>query len=174
MSFHLRSPTESDIPRLAALGRDTFVETFGPLYSEKDLQFFLTDVYSDLAVARELADPTLTHQVIEHQGDLIGFAKIGPVHVPIENPSPGAMEIGQVYLRQQFLGQGLGETLLTWALDQLTATGASEIYLSVFSENKRAIRFYQKHGFQKCGEYGFPVGDQIDLEWIMRRNGQAS
>jgi ribosomal protein S18 acetylase RimI-like enzyme len=174
MSLHLRTPIESDIPRLAKLGRDTFIETFGPLYSEKDLQSFLTEVYSDATVAQELADPTLTHQVIEHQDDLIGFAKIGPVHLPIENPAPGAMEIWQIYLRQEFLGQGLGELLLTWALDQLTVAGASEIYLSVFSENDRAIRFYQKHHFQKCGEYGFPVGDQIDQEWIMRRTAQPS
>ena len=174
--FHpssLRSPTQSDIPALASLGRDTFIETFGPLYTPNDLQTFLSDVYSDQVVAEEVADPRLIHQVIEHQDELIAFIKIGSVHVPTKNPLPDAMEIWQIYVRQSFLGHGLGDLLMTWAFDQFALQQAPEIYVSVFSENERAIRFYQKYGFEKHGEYEFPVGDQIDLEWIMKKNSNS-
>lgn len=58
---------------------------------------------------------------------------------------------------------------MEWAMNYFRSINTDEIYVSVFSENPRAIRFYQKYGFEKIGEYGFPVGDQVDLEWIMRK-----
>ena len=155
---------------MASLGRDTFVETFGTLYKKKDLNHFLLEVYSAEVIAEELADPKLTHRVIEANGQLIGFIKVGPVHVPIKSPSPNAAEIWQIYVRQSHLGQGIGDQLMGWAMDHFETIQASEIYVSVFSENPRAIRFYQKYGFHKIDEYGFPVGDQIDLEWIMKKS----
>ena len=167
--FILRAPSIEDLSALASLGRETFIETFGTLYSPKDLQSFLTQVYSEEVVAEELADSTLTHRVIEYQGTLIAFIKLGPVHVPAKSPAPDAAEVWQIYVRQSFLGKGLGDRLMNWAMDHFSSIKASEIYVSVFSENPRAIRFYEKYGFQKIDEYGFPVGDQIDLEWIMRR-----
>lgn len=170
----LKSPTLQDASKLASLGRHTFIETFGSLYKPEDLEAFLTKVYSDETIAEELADPHLIHQVVTHQDDFIAFIKIGPVHVPVKNPLPGAMEIWQLYVRREFLGQGLGDLLMDWAFAQFKAHHASELYVSVFSENERAIRFYQKYGFEKMGEYGFPVGDQIDLEWIMKKNCSSS
>lgn len=172
--MQLRAPTPDDLPKLARLGRDTFIETFGTLYTPEDLNHFLQKVYAENVIAEELADPKLTHQVIEHHDDLVAFIKIGPVHVPATNPAPDAMEIWQIYVRRKFISRGLGKRLMTWADEEFQKRNAGDIYVSVFSENVRAIFFYQGHGFQKIGEYGFPVGMQIDLEWIMLRPSPTS
>ena len=166
-SFNLRSPDLSDLCALAELGRDTFIETFGDLYTPEDLQAFLTGVYSEEVVAEELNNPDLHFQILTKGNEFVGYAKIGPVHVPVKTPDPAAMELWQLYVRQEFIGQGLGKKLMTWANEQFVARNASDIYVSVFSENERAIRFYESLGFRKVGEYGFEVGQQIDLEWIM-------
>ena len=171
--FQLRTPSLKDLGALAELGRTTFVETFGDLYTPEDLHAFLTEVYSEKSVSEELNNPDLQFQVLTQEEELVGFAKIGPVHVPTKNPAPSAMELWQLYVRQEFLGQGLGKKLMTWAAEQFASRKATDIYLSVFSENERAIRFYQSHGFKKIGEYGFPVGNQIDLEWIMHKIGSS-
>ena len=171
--FQLRTPSLKDLGALAELGRTTFVETFGDLYTPEDLHAFLTEVYSEKSVSEELNNPDLQFQVLTQEEKLVGFAKIGPVHVPTKNPAPSAMELWQLYVRQEFLGQGLGKKLMTWAAEQFASRKATDIYLSVFSENERAIRFYQSHGFKKIGEYGFPVGNQIDLEWIMHKIGSS-
>lgn len=168
--FQLRAPEVADTVKLASLGRVTFIETFAPLYEKEDLDHFLGEVYSDGAVAKELADPKLTHRVIEFETELVGFIKVGPVHVPAKSPLLNAAEIWQIYVRQSFLGKGLGDLLMEWAIDHFASLNTPEIYVSVFSENPRAIRFYEKYGFKKIAEYGFPVGDQIDLEWIMKKN----
>lgn len=40
------------------------------------------------------------------------------------------------------------------------------IYLSVFSENQGAHRFYQRWGFSKHSEYEYMVGNHADHEFI--------
>ena len=167
--LQLRTPSLDDLGALAQLGSDTFVETFGDLYRPEDLQSFLTGVYSEKSVLEELNNPDLHFQVLTKGDDFVGYAKIGPVHVPAENPSPAAMELWQLYVRQEFIGQGLGKTLMAWAEAQFATRKASEVYISVFKENERAIRFYKSHGYEIVGEYGFKVGKQIDRELIMRK-----
>ena len=168
-SLQMRTPTMDDLARLSALGRETFVETFGSRYPLVDLQTFLQQVYSESAVATELNDSQLRFQVIDDGQELVAFTKIGPVHVPLDKPPDDGMEIWQLYVRQRLLGRGLGTQLMQWADRQFIASGASQVFVSVFSENHRALRFYQRHGFGKFGEYGFRVGTQIDREWIMCR-----
>jgi len=46
--------------------------------------------------------------------------------------------------------------------------GLERIYLNVLSDNERAIRFYEKHGFKYEGEFRKHIcirGEQKDLKW---------
>jgi ribosomal protein S18 acetylase RimI-like enzyme len=165
----LRTPTHDNLSALANLGRDTFVETFGHLYTAENLNDFLVKVYSESSVAEELDRPDLHFQVIGQGDELVAYIKIGPVHVPADNHASDAMEIWQIYVRKEFIGDGFGSLLMDWAEEQFVSRGTSEVYVSVFSENPRAIRFYERYGFEKVGEYGFEIGKHIDLEWIMRK-----
>ena len=66
--------------------------------------------------------------------------------------------------------QQLLETALAW----LEHDGPRTLWLGVWSENFGAQRFYARYGFEKAGEYLFPVGDTHDLEFILRRAPRAS
>lgn len=62
----------------------------------------------------------------------------------------GWTEIEAIHSLPQSWGSGLGESLLDHALAETNArTGAG---LWAFAENKRARRFYEKHGFHFTGE----------------------
>jgi ribosomal protein S18 acetylase RimI-like enzyme len=41
------------------------------------------------------------------------------------------------------------------------------IWLGVWPNNHRAIKFYEKFGFTKVGEHSFPVGETMDTDDIM-------
>ena len=51
---------------------------------------------------------------------------------------------------------------------------ASVIWLGVWSEKHRALRFYARFGFARAGEYDFHVGDTVDHEYILRRDAVVS
>lgn len=168
--LEFRTPRADEAEPLARLGRETFIETFGHQYRPEDLRAFLNEQYAQEAIASEIADPQITLRVLAGGGGLIGFIKLGPLKLPVTNPPKNSHEIRQLYLRQDFTGRGLGERFLTWALAHLEKQHIARLYLSVFSENHGALRFYRRFGFQKCGEYLYPVGQQQDLEFIFFRN----
>ena len=57
------------------------------------------------------------------------------------------------------------DAMLTWLL----ADGPRTLWLSVWSENYGAQRFYARYGFEFAGEYEFLVGAQRDREFMYRR-----
>jgi len=73
----LRPARAADIPALSRLAIDSFVAKFGPLYSEADLNDFLTESLSEPAIAAELANPDRVYRLAERDGQLLGYCKIG-------------------------------------------------------------------------------------------------
>ncbi len=167
-SFHLRSPALNDVDALSQLAIVTFTETFGHLYDPDDLTNFLHQNYCQERIVQRLTDPSNKYQVIECGEELVGFASVGEVRVPIENRTSTDRELRQLYIKRGYQGRGLGRRLMDWAFEEFRADSASNVYLSVYSGNDRAIRFYLQYKFEKIGEYSFLVGKHIDLEWIMK------
>ena len=58
---------------------------------------------------------------------------------------------------------------MDWAIEETGRRGAEEIYLTVFIDNHRARRFYDRYGFEAVGRYDFMVGSQADHDIIMRK-----
>lgn len=166
-------PTPSDIPALSALARLTFNETFGHLYPPEDLQAFFNTTYSEAALAAEVADPDHFWRLIYGEDNTpLAFIQASPVSLPHADADPNHHgEIKRLYVRQSAQGEGLGRRLLTEALDYLSEKYPSAPqWIGVWSENHKAQAIYAARGFEKVGEYGFPVGDTIDLEYILRRD----
>jgi len=161
-----RDAEPDDAATLSALARRTFSETFGHLYDPADLAAFLTR-HTPEAWAEEIADPAFAIRIVEQDGDAIGYAKLGPPSLPFE-PHGIAIELRQFYLLTAAQGTGVAQRLMAWVIDAARARGADSLYLSVFVDNHRARRFYERHGFERIGEYGFMVGNHRDTDDIMR------
>ena len=155
-----------DAATLSELGARSFVETFGHLYSPENLAAFLVN-HSPESWREELADPAFTVRLGEVDGEAVAYAKVGPSSLPVEPDGP-AIELRQIYVLGPWQGAGLAHDLLAWALDEARSRGAAEIYLSVFTENGRARKFYERYGFEYVGDYAFMVGTQADHDLIMR------
>jgi len=157
-----------DAPTIDALFRQGFVDTFGTLYDPKDLAAFFED-FTQETWRSELADPDLAFRLAEDGGVPAGFAKISSVTLPVEPAGPAA-ELRQLYVMKPWHGTGVAQTLMDWVVGEATGRGAAELYLSVFTDNHRAKRFYGRNGFEEVGPYIFMVGSHADQDIIMRRN----
>ena len=166
MTVEYRNAKVDDAPELAELGAATFTDTFGHLYQPDDLAVFLQN-HSVEAWEKELSDPAFEVQVAEKDGRMVGYAKIGPPHLPFE-PRGEAAELRQLYVVEEMKGQGVAHALIDWVIDQARRRRADHLYLSVFTENHRARRFYEKLGFEVEGTYHFMVGNHADEDIVMR------
>ncbi|WP_235927678.1 GNAT family N-acetyltransferase [Sandarakinorhabdus rubra] len=162
-----RDATPADGAVLGGIARATFIDTFGTLYKLEDLATFLAQG-SDAAYAAELADPDIEVRFAETGGTPIGFCKVSSLKLPAPDPAPGAAELRQLYIYKPWQGLGIADMLTRWAMDRARARGAREIWLSVFTENVKARRFYARHGFEEIAPYAFMVGDQADEDILCR------
>ncbi len=162
-----RDATPGDGALLGGIARATFIETFGLIYKLADLEAFLA-AGSDVAYEAELADPDIKVRFAMVGDSPVGFCKIGRLKLPADTQEPTAMELRQLYIFRPWQGEGIANVLTTWALDSARARGAREIWLSVFTENHRARRFYARHGFAEIAPYKFMVGTQADEDILCR------
>lgn len=160
-----RDARSRDAEALSAMAQQSFIETFGPLYSPANLDLFLDQAMSSAAYARQLADPAYRLHLALIEGQPVGFAKVGPNY--FEGYDPAAPCLHQLYVLSAHHGDGVGKRLMAWALETAQTMG-EELYLSVYIDNHRARRFYDRLGFVKVGDYRFMVGNHEDHDIVMR------
>ncbi|MXP28964.1 GNAT family N-acetyltransferase [Porphyrobacter algicida] len=163
-----RDAAINDADRIADLFVATFTEIFGHLYRPEDLASFLAD-HTARKFAAQMADPDYTIRLAELKGALLGYAKLGPLRLPVEAQKPAA-ELCQLYLLPSARGTGVADALMDWTFAEARARGAETLYLSVFTENHRARAFYARQGFREIGPYAFMVGDHADEDIILARD----
>lgn len=166
MTISYRDAVPSDAAALAKLGRATFTETFGHLYRAEDLAAFLLN-HSEEGWKEQLSCPGQVTRIAETNAAAVGYARIGPVKLPVEIEGP-SIELHQLYVLKPWHGSGVARALMSWVLDEARNRGAVTLYLSVYSDNHRARRFYERYGFTFVADYAFMVGEQADADRILR------
>jgi diamine N-acetyltransferase len=167
MSVTYRSADPVDAPSLDRIFKTSFCDAFAHLYRAEDLQLFLSSVgVGDWQ--RQLVDPAYAVRLAEVDGVPVGFVKLGPLKLPVETDGP-ALLLDQLYVLKEHHGSGIARALMDWALDEARRRGARELYLTVYVDNDRARRFYDRDGFEPVGRYDFMVGTHADEDIIMRK-----
>ena len=165
----IRRATPDDADAVSRIATDTFVETFGHLYPPEDLAYFLLNFYSPTAQRLNLEDPDSAMWLLERAGVAIGHVYVGPCGLPHPQASPADGEIKRLYVLRQSHNGGWGARLMQTALDWLQRDGPRTLWVGVWSGNLGAQRFYARYGFERAGEYKYPVGNTLDDEFILRR-----
>ena len=166
----IRRATIDDAERLSDVAERAFVVAFGHLYPPADLAQFLQDSYSVEQHAKYLSDPNCAMWLVERDGQALGYALAGrPCTLPHDEVRPEDGELKRLYVSSTAQGSGVGAKLFEQALGWLERDGPRTLWISVWSENHGAQRFYARYGFGKAGEYEFIVGKQRDHEFMYRR-----
>ncbi len=170
MSLAIRRAGVADAKTLSRIAARTFTETFGHLYPAEDLQAFIEDSYAVDKQAVILGHPDYAVWLLERDGEAVGHAAAGPCGLPHPQASAADGELKRLYLLPGLQNGGWGGKLFQVALDWLERDGPRTLWIGVWSQNLGAQRFYARHGFEKVGEYLFPVGRVRDREFILRRS----
>jgi len=171
----IRPATQTDAEALAVLGRQTFLDTFVAAegfaipYPAEDLSPFLEASFGVEAVQAKLNEPGAAWWVADRNGELLAFANTGPNTLPHPDARPSHAELRRLYVSKAAQGLGLGTKLLTIALDWMEANTDGPLWIGVWSGNVKAQKLYAAYGFEKAGEYDYPVGRWRDHEFILRR-----
>jgi diamine N-acetyltransferase len=168
--MEFRAPRIDEAELVANFGHDSFIESFGHLYTSQDLNLFIASVYTPAVVVAELANPKLRYWIAEDGGKMVGLCKIGfGVTLEYDPGDRKIVELKQLYVFASHHGGTVGQSLMDWAIEQAQRENADDMLLSVYSDNSRAQRFYQRNGFSKIADTYFMVGNQRDDEYLFLR-----
>ena len=166
----IRPALLSEARDLAVLGERLWRETYAGLIPEPNLALHLAGTFGPSQQAAELADPTCRTLVVDADETLAGYALL-KAHAP-EPARPGfhfvkPLEVARFYVDRSLHGTGTAQRLMRAVQDYAAATGHDGVWLQVWEQNPRAIRFYAKAGFMDGGEATFRVGEQVDRDRLL-------
>jgi ribosomal protein S18 acetylase RimI-like enzyme len=172
MSFALRRAGGADAPAVRQLFHDSFTATFGHIYPPHELADFLAEMSDARFRAACDADDHAVMLAEGPGGEPLGYCMLGPqelsAYIPDLLEGRRWWVLRQLYLSEQGKGTGLADALTDWAIAEARARGMQDLYLTVWVENHRARRFYDRHGFVEVGKYPYVVGSTVDDDRILR------
>ena len=168
MNVIIRQASPFDLVALQAIGQKTFAETFAANNSEENLASYLEEGFSEDKLGEELRNENSQFYFALQKEEVIGYLKVNWADAQSENQDPNALEIERIYVLQQYHGTQVGALLYQQALSIAQTRKAPYIWLGVWEENPRAIRFYQKQGFVEFGEHIFQLGDDAQRDVLMK------
>lgn len=177
-SFRIRPAYEADITAVRELACETF-----PLacpssvtaediakhceyqFNEERLRGHLTNLAHYLAVAEDTESGQLLSYLL-----LMAGAEMDPEAYKKLRVRP-SLGIDKLYVREEHHGSGISSVLMDHAVEQAANCGYSSLWLGTNSGNKRALRFYEKQGFDIVGPRIYYVGktrnDDVVLEKLL-------
>lgn len=157
-----------DLERLREVGLAAFREAFEALNNPDDFELYIAKAFDREKLLRELSDPASAFFFAKNGDEAVGYLKVNFPGAQTDPQGENCLEIERIYTFKSFFGQGVGEFLLKAALDIAQANDHDFVWLGVWEANERAIRFYQKHGFEVYDKHDFWLGDDLQTDLLMR------
>lgn len=164
---NIRYANENDSSMLAELGRKTFYDTFIEHNTAEDMAMYLSEHYSAEIQMSEIKDPNTIFLIAEINGMPVGYVKLKGQSKGVGVSGTIPMEMQRIYSVQEYIGKGVGPELMKESIKEAKERGFDCLWLGVWEENERAIKFYEKWGFKKVGNYIFILGEDIQKDFTM-------
>ncbi len=167
-NISIRKASLADVGSLQQIGRQTFYETFAASNSEQNMRVYLEEGFSVDKLTAELQNPDSEFYLAELDHAVIGYLKVNAGASQTELREEHALEIERIYVSQAYHGKQVGQLLYEKALQLAKEAQVDYVWLGVWEENPRAIRFYQKNGFVEFDKHVFILGDDEQTDIMMK------
>lgn len=146
---------------IATIGKKSFRNAFGHLFKSKEELFeYLEYTYEPVKLAKSLRKENNVYLLAFIDGEAVGFSKIKKHSLNDQIEAGAQIELQKIYVLPENHGKGIGTALLKEVKNLAREIYPDYIWLDTPVTNENAIRFYEKNGFRKMGNYYFTIGTQ--------------
>ena len=157
------------MPVLRDLAEETFLETFSGQNTPDNISAYVARAFEIGAVRAEYENAQSSFHFARSGPGLAGYLKLNTGSAQTEQELENAMEIERIYARRACQGRGVGKRLMATALEAAQAAGVDWIWLGVWEHNQKAIAFYEHQGFVPFGRHSFRMGDEVQIDIMMKK-----
>jgi diamine N-acetyltransferase len=173
MSLRIRPVVDADLHLLQALSVETFRSTFAKYNTPENMERYISECLSVPKLAAEMKNPGSMFFLSFQDAEISGYLKLNIGDTQTELKDPSSIEVERIYVLEKFQGQGVGAALLKHAIHIAHDGNFEHIWLGVWEHNTNAIAFYRKYGFTQTGEHSFFVGDDKQVDILMKADVAA-
>ncbi|HEX5725606.1 MAG TPA: GNAT family N-acetyltransferase [Longimicrobiaceae bacterium] len=167
--MRFRRAEAGDAAALSAFASRLFEDTYAQQNTPEDMRAYMAENFSPERQAAELADPATLYLLGEADGRLAAYVQLYAGPAPPSVAARAPLQIARFYVDPQWHGQGLAGEQMRACLAHAMSAGHDVIWLAVWKQNPRAIRFYEKHGFAIVGTTTFVLGADVQEDHVMMR-----
>ncbi|MVN89986.1 GNAT family N-acetyltransferase [Mucilaginibacter aquatilis] len=165
----IRKADFKNLKALQALSRETFIETFAESNSDENMAQYVEASFNEDKLTNELHNKGSQFYIAWDENVAVGYLKLNTGLAQTEEQDTNALEIERIYVKSAYLGKKVGQLLLNKALDTAVQQANTYVWLGVWEKNLRAIRFYEKNGFEAFDKHIFKMGDDEQTDIMMRK-----
>ena len=167
--FKIRFADPTDADLLVELGRTSFYEAFAEETAPEDMAEHLQKAFRIDDIADQLNNKQSLFTIIEINSAAAGYAYLHPGDPPGCVKTPNPIQLNRFYLRKEYYGRNVGNTLMKACLNLARSRGFQSVWLSTWEFNHRASAFYKKWEFEIVGRAKFTVGSDIQNDNIFAK-----
>ncbi len=169
MEMELVKATLDDVELLLEFAERTFRVAYEAMNVPEDFNQYCREAFTAARFVKEMQQPQSVFWLGWLDGELAAYLKLN-VDTYTEAVDRGkTIQIERIYVAPEWQGKRLGEFLLDFCYQQAQLEKSDWIWLSVWQRNPRAVKFYERCAYEICGTEVFQLGDDPQLDWVMRR-----
>ena len=166
---HIIQANIRDAEVLSQLSEQTFRDAYTIFNTPENMEKYVSQYLSLEPIKQQISDAANTFFLVLLNDKAIGYAKLRPSLFSEEIPYENAIEIERIYVQQEYQKQKIGEALMEFCIGYAKQKEFQFIWLGVWENNPKAIRFYEKCGFTTFGNHPFLFGDDLQNDILMVR-----
>ena len=148
---------ESDIDMLIPLAYRIWHAYYPDIITVAQIDYMLERGYTRQVIREEIDNQGVTWLAIKSGEEMIGFAALGPY-------APGTMKLHKLYLLPEYHGTGIGARALAEVEQIARDSAAAALVLNVNRHNTKAIRAYERAGWQVAETVVVDIGNGFVMD----------
>lgn len=155
--------------QLLEMSRQTFFSSFGPPHNTlENINTYINQTFTIDNIEKEILNPSSDFYFVKYHNEIIGYIKLNSEKAQTEIVTGTSLEIKRIYVLKSYQGKGIGQFLLNEILQKAKEKKVEFIWLGVWDQNIRAIKFYERNNFKIFDTHPFMLGSVQQKDYIMK------
>lgn len=167
--IEIREAALQDIPAMRQVAISSYADTFAASNSKENMEAFFEEAYNLEKLEEELREQN-SRLLLALEGDAqVGFLRLRESGEVVSLLGQNTIELQRLYVLTSAQGKSVGRLLMETAIAYARQKKYEWIWLGVWEKNIRAQRFYENWGFEKFSEHTFWMGDDPQIDWLLKK-----
>jgi diamine N-acetyltransferase len=164
----IRLVQHKELPQLRKIAIETYIDTFAPFNSSENMELFLNEAYHPEQIEREWLEPGSVSYLAWENETPAGYARLRLSNEAENLLGTNTLELQRLYVHPAYKNRKVGASLMQKTREYATLHKFDWLWLGVWERNFKAQEFYAKWGFEKFGEHIFKMGNDDQIDWLLK------